>query len=187
MAELSDKKLNRVRKDNLDRQTHYVGIYTNIIETIGRDSGDHDVLGYGGTEYTAVGGTFVYGHKLFQNEQVHLFGEARIARTFGMEESENVTTTLYSALLKPAYRVSRKVHLFTLFGLTYGTLDSFHTAHDYNVNGTGFALGLGGEIDFNDQLSITADGLWSALDVYSPFLGENVNVSQFNLGLNYRF
>ncbi len=168
-----------------EREKMYVGIGIDAGETYARSSYTN-FTGYSEGEYTNMGLTGIFGYDALRFDKSNVFVEARLGTSLWMEDSEEMTTTALSVLLKPVYNFTDQFGVYGLIGGTYvdwtDNVDGW-----FNHSSTGFAVGLGAQLKVAGQVYVFADYLLNVTDNYSYFFDDNVNFDIATVGVNYKF
>ncbi len=173
----------QLNESPMDMQDYkiYSGIMLTGNETHGRSSKE-DFLGHSSGEFTNAGLSLVGGYKFTENENTNVNAEVRVGRSFFMEDSEDFTTTTVSVFVKPEFEVLRNISLYGLLGATYAKYSGRES-----VNGIGLAFGGGIEVRTGKRIVIFIDYVVNTVDIYLPYLKDDVNIDTLGAGIRYEF
>ncbi len=159
----------------------YSGIMLNGNETYTRHSSEA-FIGQEAGEFTNAGVTLIGGYKFTENENTNVNAELRIGRSFFMEDSENFTTTLVSLFVKPEVLVLKSVTIYGVLGGSY-----LNYAGRNKEGKMGLAFGGGLEARVGKHVKIFIDYTFNTVDLYLPYLEDNVNMDTLGVGVLYEW
>ncbi len=167
--------------ETIEEYKIYSGLMLSGNETYTRHS-DEDFLGRSAGEFTNAGLSIISGYKFTENENTNVNVEARIGRSFFMEDSENFTTTAVSLFVKPEFEVLRNISLYGLLGATYVDFSGRESASN-----TGLAFGGGIEVQTGKRIAVFVDYVVNTVDVYLPYFLDDVNMDTLGAGVRYEY
>ena len=163
---------------------YYVGALGSINQTSKRMS-EMSFLGQGGNEFTNAGLGLNAAVKLIEYDNVDTYIEARVLKSFFMEESEYIDTESWGIYLKPKFTIFEHVNLYGLLGVAHVTYTATKSGADFS--GSGVSGGIGVEIDGREDIGFTVDYVVTGDSVNLSILGGESIHSAITVGVIYRF
>ncbi len=166
----------------VDKHPYYIGIGATGNQTTAKSSSS-DFLGHSRGEFSNMGIGVSAGYLMFENERLSTFVEAKVGKSYWMEDSEDISTTSFGVFIKPVFEIVSGLDVYGLAGVAATNWDG----RNQDITKWGVGLGLGGQITMTEHVAIFGEYVGYPLDADLLYLNDEVDFRVLTLGMKYKF
>ncbi len=164
---------------------YYVGVLGSINQT-SKKMENTSFFGHGEQEFTNIGIGLNAAIKLIEYDNINTYIEARVLKSFYMEDLEYINTESWGIYLKPKFIIFKNISLYGLLGVA-NVKYTLTKSNNTSFSGSGISTGVGAEIDGRNNIGFTVDYVATEDNVDLSILGGDSIHSTITVGIIYRF